>query len=139
MITVFDLDPQMVQEVLGGHKSFSDPFAGVPGYSILLEEGTAAEAALVVLYLDKLREAVKNADALIRGAFRPEFFEFYGIDRKAVGSPDEMCRRLIFDSFILDTRNEMIGACLSSEEFMFGHFIECWWDGSWKVMTLGIC
>ena len=91
------------------------------------------------LYLDKLKEAADNADALIKGAFRPEFFDFYGVDQKAAGSPEELCRRLIFDSFVLDLSNASVGACLSNRELLFGHFIECWWDRDWKVLSLYIC
>ena len=139
MTAVFDVDPQAVQPVLGGHSRFASPFAEPNGYSILAEEGFQIKETAVVLYLDKLREAVKNADALIRGAFRPEFFGFYGINRKAVGSPEEMCTRLVFDSFVLDLSNASVGACLSNREFLFGHFIECWWDRDWKVLSLTIC
>ena len=136
MTAAYDVDPRLVQSVLGGHSRFASPFAEPNGYSILAEEGTPVTETAVALYLDKLREAVKNADALIRGAFRPEFF---GIDREAVGSPEEMCSRLIFDSFVLDLSNASVGACLSNREFLFGHFIECWWDRDWKVLSLTIC
>ena len=122
MTAAFDVDPQAVQSVLGGHSRFASPFAEPNGYSILAEEGFQI-----------------NADALIRGAFRPEFFGFYGIDREAVGSPEEMCSRLVFDSFVLDLSNASVGACLSNREFLFGHFIECWWDRDWKVLSLTIC
>ena len=139
MTAAFDVSPQAVQPVLGEHGRFASPFAEPNGYSILAEEGTPVTETAVALYLDKLREAVKNADALIRGAFRSEFFGFYGINRKAVGSPEEMCSRLVFDSFILDLSNASVGACLSNSDFLFGHFIECWWDWDWKVLSLSIC
>ncbi len=139
MTAAFDVSPQAVQPVLGEHGRFASPFAEPNGYSILAEEGTPVTETAVALYLDKLREAVKNADALIRGAFRSEFFGFYGINRKAVGSQEEMCSRLVFDSFILDLSNASVGACLSNSEFLFGHFIECWWDWDWKVLSLTLC
>lgn len=139
MTTVFDVDSQMVWEVLGGHESFASPFDEFSGYSILLEEGTAAEEALVALYLDKLGEAVSQVHRLLREAFRPEYFDFYGVDREAAGSPEEMRRRLVFDSFVLSGKDAWVGACLSNKSFMFGHFIECWWNRDWKPFGSGIC
>ena len=90
-------------------------------------------------YLDRLRYAVANADALIAGAFRREFYDFYGVDRDKVHSPEEMCRGLVFDSFVLDARNGSAGACLTNSRFLFGHFIECWWDGDWRLRSVCIC
>lgn len=122
-----------------GHSRFADPFAEPNGYSILTEEGAAVDEAAAAHYLDKLREAVSRADALVEGAFRPGFFDFYGVDRAKVSSPEEMCRRLVFDSFVLDVKNDSVGGCLSNERFMFGHYIECWWDRDWQVMCSLIC
>ena len=45
----------------------------------------------------------------------------------------------IMGIFILDLSNASVGACLSNREFLFGHFIECWWDWDWKVLSLTIC
>lgn len=139
MTAVFDMDPQAVQEVLGAHRRFVSPFADPPGYSLLAEEGTTVDEAAVAGYLDRLREAVKNADALIAGAFRREFYDFYGVDRDKVRSPEEMCRRLIFDSFVLDRESGNADACLTNNSFLFGHFIDCRWDRDWGLVHSFIC
>lgn len=139
MTAVFDIDPQAVQEVLGAHRRFVSPFADPPGYALLAEEGTAVDGAAAAGYLDRLREAVKNADALIAGAFRREFYDFYGVDRGKVRSPEEMCRRLVFDSFVLDAGDGSVGACLTNSSFLFGHFIDCRWDRDWRLVSSRIC
>lgn len=139
MTAVFDLDPRLVRSVLGGNRRFADPFAEPNGYSVLGEEDAAVDEAAVACYLDRLKEAADNADALVEKAFRPEFFDFYGVDRAKVSSPEEMCRRLVFDSFVLDLKSTWVGACLSSREFLFGHFIECWWDRDWNLLSCSIC
>lgn len=133
-----DMDPEAVQAVVGGHRRFADPFAEPNGYSILTEAGAASEAARED-YFRRLRYAAAHADALIAGAFRREFYDFYGVDRDRVSSPEEMCRGLRFDSFVLDSEKGLAGACLSSGRFLFGHYIECWWDRDWRPVSLGIC
>ena len=67
MTAAYDVDPRLVQSVLGGHSRFACPFDDPPGYSILTENEALPDEAAVGLYLDKLKEAADNADALIRG------------------------------------------------------------------------
>lgn len=134
-----DIAPWLVREITKGSRRFAGPFAEPNGYSIVEAEDEVALLAARGRYLDRLRYAVANADALIAGAFRREFYDFYGVDRDKVHSPEEMCRGLVFDSFVLDARNSSAGACLTNSRFLFGHFIECWWDGDWRLRSVCIC
>lgn len=86
------------------------------------------------LFYRKLTYAVRNADILIGGAFDDGFYNFYGINRDIVRSPSEIADQLYFDSFVLNIKDNSIGACLSNSEFMFGHFIEVRWDNDWKLI-----
>ena len=90
-------------------------------------------------YLQKLKYAVTFTDSLIENAFQSEFYEFYGVNHDKVKSSEEMCQRLIFDSFVLMTEKRTINACLSSEVFMLGHYIEFCWDYDWNLMYWEIC
>ena len=76
-----DIAPWLVREITGGSGRFADPFAEPNGYSIVEAEDEAALLAARGRYLDRLRYAVANADALVAGAFRREFYDFYGVDR----------------------------------------------------------
>ena len=134
-----DIAPWLVREITKGSRRFAGPFAEPNGYSIVEAEDEVALLAARGRYLDWLRYAVANADALIAGAFRREFYDFYGVDRDKVHSPEEMCRGLVFDSFVLDARNGSAGACLTNGRFLFGHFIECWWDGDWRLRSVWLC
>ena len=134
-----DIAPWLVREITKGSRRFAGPFAEPNGYSIVEAEDEVALLAARGRYLDRLRYAVANADALIAGAFRREFYDFYGVDRDKVHSPEEMCQGLVFDSFVLDARNGSAGACLTNSRFLFGHFIECWWDGDWRLRSVCIC
>lgn len=132
-----DMDPREIWKIIGGNRRFADPFSDFPGYYIIGTETPGEEVK--ARYIEKLSYAADNADILIEAAFRPEYFGFYGVDQKAAGSPEEMCRRLVFDSFVLDVQNASVGTCLSNDEFMFGHYIECWWNGNWQVIYSLIC
>lgn len=136
---LLDVDAQMAQNIIGGCERFADPFAEPAGYAIVEVEEGADPGPLLELYKSRLRYAAANADALIAGAFRREFYDFYGVNRNKVSSPEEMCQGLCFDSFVLDLRNDCVGACLTNNSFLFGHFIQCWWDGDWQVVSLEIC
>ena len=134
-----DIAPWLVREITKGSGRFAGPFAEPNGYSIVEAEDEVALLAARGRYLDRLRYAVANAAALFAGAFRLGFYDFYGVDRDKVHSPEEMCRGLVFDSFVLDARNGSAGACLTNSRFLFGHFIECWWDGDWRLRSVCIC
>ena len=110
-----DIAPWLVREITKGSRRFAGPFAEPNGYSIVEAED---EVALLAA----------------RGRY-----DFYGVDRDKVHSPEEMCRGLVFDSFVLDARNGSAGACLTNSRFLFGHFIECWWDGDWRLRSVCIC
>ena len=73
-----DIAPWLVREITKGSGRFAGPFAEPNGYSIVEAEDEVALLAARGRYLDRLRYAVANADALIAGAFRREFYDFYG-------------------------------------------------------------
>lgn len=68
-----DIAPWLVREITKGSGRFADPFAEPNGYSIVEAEDEVALLAARGRYLDRLRYAVANADALIAGAFRRSF------------------------------------------------------------------
>ncbi len=57
------------------------------------------EEKIIDIYYDKLRYAVQNAEKLVNEMFREEFYDFYGVDKNAVSSPEQMKTELVFDSF----------------------------------------
>lgn len=135
-------DAVKVLEIIKGSKRFSDPLSDPCGYYIwtvpqLIMEGR--KEAVLQFYQEKLRYASIQADAIIQNAFQPVFYEFYGVDRTVIESPEDMCRQLIFDSFVLVTEHKTINACLSNDVFMFGHYIESCWDYDWNLMYSQIC
>lgn len=134
-----EVDPRVVWGLIQGNPRFADPFGEPAGYAIVEAEEGSNPGPLLARYRDKLGYAAANANALIQGAFRPEFLAFSGVDRRAVSSPEEMCRRLVFDSFVLNARDASVGSCLTNEAFLFGHFIECWWDCDWRLSFWRIC
>ncbi|MDE7477126.1 MAG: hypothetical protein K2M91_04105 [Lachnospiraceae bacterium] len=135
-----DMDAYKVSEIIGSNRRFISPFADPCSYYIVAQDGQIDEK-MIERYWELLKYAKKNADLLIQQGFQPSFYAFYGVNQKMVSSPDDMCRRLIFESFVLifHNNNVTIGSCLSNSEFMFGHFIECEWDCDWNLIGSGIC
>lgn len=122
------LDKEIILKILADSKKFPDPYGEPPSYYAAGFADDDLPAGLAALYYQKLQYAVQHADTLINSAFRDEFYGFYGVDKTAVHSPAEMCGRLCFDSFVLFPEDQTVGACLSNEQFMFGHFIEVRWE-----------
>ena len=89
---------------------------------------------VINLYYKKLRYAVDNSERLVNEMFRDEFYDFYGIDRNVVSSPEQMRSELIFDSFTMDVNDKSVGVYFSNERFMFGHFIDVCWDADWNFL-----
>lgn len=137
-----ELDNKKILEIVRDSKRFVSPFSDWSGYCILATPRQTVDGrneGLVQFYLQKLKYAVTFADSLIENAFQSEFYEFYGVNRDLVKSPEDMCQQLIFDSFVLMSEKRTINACLSSEVFMFGHYIEFCWDYDWNLMYCEIC
>lgn len=135
-----DLDNNTIMKILGSTKRFCIPNSENNPYYISDDELTDNMTADIIrsLYYEKLRYAVNNADILIKQVFQPDFFEFYGVDKRYVGSPAEMCAKLYFDSFVFYPKKNNIGACLSNNYFMFGHFIDAEWDKDWNLLSVWI-
>lgn len=138
-----DINVDAVYSVIGNNNRFVSPLKEPYSYYCFDDEdGTDIEnntKELLELYLEKLQYASEHAAELIGTAFQPFFYQFYGCRKDKLNSADEMCERLIFDSFVLYIKEREIGACLSNVEFMSGHFIECRWDDEWNLKYSGIC
>lgn len=135
------VDANKVAEMLGEHTRFVSPFNVPPSYCIctdVLGSDEEISAKAVEEYWKKLAYVVEHAEELIKGAFRTCFYDFYGVDRNKIGSPEEMCNQLIFDSFVFAVKEKEVGAYLTNEEFMFGHFIEVRWDVDWNLIYAAI-
>ena len=65
------------------------------------------------------------------------FFNKYGV--VPIMAPDQMCRELMVDSFVLDTDAKNIGCCLSNSQVMLGHYIDCLWNDNWELIYSYIC
>ncbi|MDE5894068.1 MAG: hypothetical protein K2H45_14210 [Acetatifactor sp.] len=125
-----DVDAIRVYEIIAQNNRFSSPFSEENGYYIWTEH-EAADESVVELYLGKLSYAVQNVDRLIHQAF----LEFSSSE----DLPEEMWRRLVFDSFVLEPQRKEISCCLTNSDFMFGHFIECRWDYEWNLLSVWYC
>lgn len=134
-----DMDAYKVKDIIGDSQRFSSPFSEPCGYYIWIGKSKIISEITIQLYWEKLKYMSQNIDILIQNAFKPEFYDFYGVDQNLIASPDEMCRQLIVDSFVLDADNNCAGCCLSNPEFMFGHFIDCLWKDSWNLIYSYIC
>lgn len=131
-----DVDILSVRKIIGNNKRFISPDNEPYGYYIWTtgEDESIIDKSKITLYLQKLQYAADHADALIRTVFQEAFYYFYGIDKDAVKSPEQMSSELIFESFVLSLDDNVIGAYLSNERFMYGHFIDCQWDMQWNLL-----
>lgn len=128
------LNKEKISRIIGESKRFCSPFSDPEPYYIIDSDTDRPDRNSIDLFYRKLTYAVRNADILIGGAFDDGFYNFYGINRDIVRSPSEIADQLYFDSFVLNIKDNSIGACLSNSEFMFGHFIEVRWDNDWKLI-----
>lgn len=135
------VDANRVAEVIVDNPRFRSPFSAPPGYYIcadVLMSDAEISAEVVEEYWKKLAYAVEHAEELIKGAFRPYFYDFYGVDKEQIGSPEEMRNQLMFESFVLAVKEKEISAYLTNNEFMFGHFIDVSWDDEWNLIYAAI-
>ena len=126
------LNKDKISKIIGESKRFCSPFDEPESYYIVGGDIENLDSQLINLYYERLVYAVCNADYLIESAFDNVFYNFYGLTRNIVTSPNEMSSQLYFDSFVLDIKDNSIDTCLSNDRFMFGHFIEVWWNRDWK-------
>lgn len=126
------MDREAVLRIISENPRFSEDLSG---YDIIGESVSEYDKCL---YFDKLRYAASNADSLISGGFNVEFYNFYGVDKSQVNSPEEMRERLIFESFVLVLERGTIECCISNLEFMPGHFIELVWNYEWNLQSAWI-
>lgn len=129
------LNKDLISKIIGESKRFCSPYDNPESYYIVGDDKEKSDSQLINLYYEKLGYAVCNADYLIESAFDNDFYNFYGVNRNIVQSPNEMSSNLYFDSFVLDLKDNSIGTCLSNNRFMFGHFIEVRWDRDWKIIS----
>lgn len=134
-----DMPPDMVKKLIGDSQRFASPFSEPCGYSIWADEESAVNESDIQRYCEKLKYLTEHIDRLLKDAFRPEFCQFYGVDRERIASPDEMRRQLMVDSFVLYKKDGSVGCCLSNVRFMPGHFIECGWNDRWEFTGSYIC
>lgn len=128
-----ELNKNKISKIISGSERFCSPYGEPDPYYII--GNNEINSQTIHLYYNKLEFAVKNADILIENAFDNKFYDFYGVNKDIVSSPKEMFCELYFDSFILNTEDDSVGTCLSNKKFMFGHFIEIWWNNEWKIIS----
>lgn len=129
------LNKEILSKIIGKNRRFCSPYNEPEPYFIVGGDIEKTDSQFIDLYYEKLIYAVSNADNLIKSTFDKEFYYFYGVNRDIVKSPNEMFSELYFDSFVLNINENSIGTCLSNDRFMFGHFIEVWWDKDWKIIS----
>ncbi|MGN0600289.1 MAG: hypothetical protein ACI4JK_10385 [Oscillospiraceae bacterium] len=96
------LNEDLIAKIIGESKRFCSPYDDPESYDIVGDEKEESDSQLIKLFYEKLEYAVCNADDLIESAFDNEFYNFYGVNRNIVKSPNEMSSNLYFDSFVLD-------------------------------------
>ena len=134
------MDVYKVNEIIGNNHRFISPFADPYRYYIW-ESGEHIDEKAIEFYWKQLKYAEKNVDLLIQQGFNSSFYDESCVNKKIVKSPADMCQRLIFESFVLNLQDNTnkIGCCLSNDEFMFGHFIDCEWDCNWNLIYSYFC
>lgn len=141
-VRTIDVDAYKVNEIIENNQRFISPFEEPYGYYIWSEKNENISGIFLEKYWKKLKYMSENMDILIQQAFRPEFYDFWGVDKNDIRSSDEMCRQLIIDSFVLyiNEKNDCSAGCyLSNLRFMSGHYIDCLWDDSWNLIYSNIC
>lgn len=105
------LNKEKISRIIGESKRFCSPFSDPEPYYIIDSDTDRPDRNSIDLFYRKLTYAVRNADILIGGAFDDGFYNFYGINRDIVRSPSEIADQLYFDSFVLNIKDNSIGAC----------------------------
>lgn len=135
------INKDTINEIVGDNCRFISPYHDTESYVILDDTDPLNEdfdVEIINRYYERLRYAVTNADNLIIEAFNDNFYDVYFIDKAIVKSPTQMCSELIFDSFVMYPDHQTIGACLSNNGAMLGHFIDVTWDNEWNIISVWI-
>ena len=135
------LNKETISEIIKENDKFISAYSDPESYFIYGSQvhfDSDYDEKTIEFYYDKLKYVVHNSDLLIKAAFREEFYDFYGVDKTTVSSPEQMCSELVVESFSMDVDDMTVGAYLSNEHFMPGHFIEVHWDNEWKISYLWI-
>lgn len=135
------INKDTINEIVGDNCRFISPYDDTEPYVILDDTDPLNEdfdVEIINRYYERLRYAVTNADNLIKEAFNDNFYDVYFIDKAIVKSPAQMCSELIFDSFVMYPDHQTIGACLSNNGAMRGHFIDVTWDSEWNMISVWI-
>jgi len=133
----FDVDVNKVCECINNNSKFISPFSELYGYYICIwnqKNKKYVDNNMVELYLNKLKYAVTNTDALIEQAFQ--------MFRSKIDLPRDLWKKLRFESFVLavdEKERKEIACCLSNPDFMLGHYIECRWDFNWNLIFICYC
>lgn len=136
-----NIDRNIIHNIISGNGRFVSVFEDPDPYylySSLKPSRCDFEEKDIALFYEKLKYAVSNYDKLILGMFRSDFYEFYGVNRNMISTPEQMRDNLIFDSFTMDTDRESVGVCFTNKKIMPGHFIEVHWDKDWNLGTVWI-
>lgn len=134
-----DMNAYKVKDIIGDSQRFVSPFSEPYGYYMCIGGKENKSDNDMQRYWEKLKYMSENIDILIQKAFKPEFYDFSGVNQNLIKSSDEMCRQLVVESFVLYANNCEIGCYLSNSQFMFGHFIDCLWSDSWNLIYSYIC
>ena len=128
------LDKDHINNIIHENSRFRSAFSDPDPYFMYTRKGYTEDfdKKIIDIYYDKLRYAVQNAEKLVNEMFREEFYDFYGVDKNAVSSPEQMRSELIFDSFTMDIDDLSVAVYFSNERFMRGHFIDARWDADWN-------
>ena len=128
------LDKDHINSIIHGNSRFLSAYSDPDPYFMYTRKGYTEdfEEKIIDIYYDKLRYAVQNAEKLVNEMFREEFYDFYGVDKNAVSSPEQMRSELVFDSFTMDIDDMSIAVYFSNKRFMLGHFIDARWDADWN-------
>lgn len=128
------LDKDHINSIIHGNSRFLSAYSDPDPYFMYTRKGYTEdfEKKIIDIYYDKLRYAVQNAEKLVNEMFREEFYDFYGVDKNAVSSPEQMKSELLFDSFTMDIDDMSIAVYFSNKSFMLGHFIDARWDADWN-------
>ena len=128
------LDKELINSIIHGNRRFLSAYSDPDPYFMYTRKGYTEdfEEKIIDIYYDKLRYAVQNAEKLVNEMFREEFYDFYGVDKNAVSSPEQMRSELVFDSFTMDIDDMSIAVYFSNKRFMRGHFIDARWDADWN-------
>ena len=99
-----ELNKDIINEIIRDNRRFLSAYSDPEPYFMYSRKGYTCEydQKIIDIYYDKLRYAVQNAEKLVSEAFREEFYDFYGVDKNAVVSPEQMKSELVFDSFTMD-------------------------------------